>query len=91
MSDNHQPGLDSGRPASTREWALIEKLLLQAGKERTSTRRWGIFFKLLTFVWLFLLFGAMTTGGPGAGSKGGRARKSPCGRDRHQGSDHARW
>lgn len=76
MSDNQQPGLDSGRPSTTREWALIEKLLLQAGKERTAARRWGIFFKFLTFVWLFLLFGLMSTGGTGAGSKGG-GRASP--------------
>lgn len=76
MSDNQQSGPDSGRPSTTREWVLIEKLLLQAGKERTATRRWGIFFKLLTFVWLFLLFGAMTTDGTGSGSKGG-GRSSP--------------
>ena len=41
------------RPANEREWKLIEKLLGQAQDEHRKSRRWGIFFKALTFVYLF--------------------------------------
>jgi protease-4 len=49
-----QPGAESND-----EWHrdLVEKLATDALKERRRTRRWGIFFKLLTFAYLgFLLF-----------------------------------
>ena len=36
-----------------RSWQLIEKLAEGALKEQRRSRRWGIFFKLLTFTWLF--------------------------------------
>lgn len=42
---------DSG--PSSQEWKLIEKLLGQAQVEQRRTRRWGIFFKILLFVYLF--------------------------------------
>lgn len=38
-----------------KEWQLIEKLLLNANKEQVRARRWGIAFKLLTFLYLFAL------------------------------------
>jgi protease-4 len=37
------------------ERGVIEKLALEALKEQRRTRRWGIFFKLLTFAYLTLL------------------------------------
>ncbi|MAL98660.1 MAG: S49 family peptidase [Alteromonadaceae bacterium] len=37
----------------TREWKLIEKLLMSMQGEQRKTRRWGIFFKSLTFLYLF--------------------------------------
>lgn len=40
---------------SGRDWKLIEKLLGQAQAEQRKGRRWGIFFKSLTFVYLFAL------------------------------------
>lgn len=40
---------------SEREWKLIEKLLGQAQDEHRKARRWGIFFKLLTFGYLFIV------------------------------------
>lgn len=43
------------RPESGREWALIEKTLLESFREQKRARRWGVFFKLLTFVYLFVL------------------------------------
>lgn len=36
-----------------RSWKLLEKALLVGVQEQRRSRRWGIFFKLLTFVYLF--------------------------------------
>lgn len=41
------------RPDTSREWKLIEKLVMNAQNEQRRSRRWGIFFKLLTFTYLF--------------------------------------
>lgn len=40
---------------SGREWRLIEKLVMSLQSEQRRSRRWGIFFKCLTFVYLFAL------------------------------------
>lgn len=37
------------------EKELLENLALSSLREQRRARRWGIFFKLLTFVYLFLL------------------------------------
>ena len=42
--------------SEAREWKLIEKLVMSLQSEQRKSRRWGIFFKLLTFVYLFALF-----------------------------------
>lgn len=47
---------------SSKEWKLIEKTVSQLGVEQRRSRRWGIFFKLLTFIYLFFLLGVMTQG-----------------------------
>ena len=50
---------------NSREWKLIEKLVLEVQGEQRRARRWGIFFKLLTFFYLFgivLLFRAPMEG-----------------------------
>jgi protease IV len=44
------------RPESSRDWKLIEKLVMSLQSEQRKSRRWGIFFKLLTFTYLFALF-----------------------------------
>ncbi|NQD59577.1 S49 family peptidase, partial [Pseudomonas sp. CM25] len=36
-----------------KSWRLLEKTLLASVQEQRRARRWGIFFKLLTFVYLF--------------------------------------
>lgn len=36
-----------------RSWKLLEKTLLAGVQEQRRSRRWGIFFKILTFVYLF--------------------------------------
>lgn len=40
---------------SSKEWKLIEKTMLQLGAEQRRSRRWGVFFKVLTFSYLFAL------------------------------------
>ncbi|MGZ8240008.1 MAG: S49 family peptidase [Methylobacter sp.] len=45
---SHEPGW---------ERAVIEKLVLATITEQTRTRRWGIFFKSLIFLYLFVIFG----------------------------------
>ncbi len=41
---------------SGQEWRLIEKTLLASVQEQRRARRWGIFFKLLTFGYILLVF-----------------------------------
>ena len=43
------------RPKTDREWKLLEKLVLSVHDENRKQRRWMIFFRLLTFAYLFLL------------------------------------
>jgi len=46
----------STRPAEdSKEWKLIEKVLTDMQGEQRRSRRWGIFFKSLTFIYLFAL------------------------------------
>lgn len=45
--------------SSKKEWKLIEKLLNGMFVEQRRARRWGIFFKLLTFGYLFALMGIL--------------------------------
>jgi len=47
-----------------KSWKLLEKVLLASLQEQRRTRRWGIFFKLLTFIYLIgaLLIFAPTLG-----------------------------
>jgi protease-4 len=43
---------------NTKEWRLIEKMVSSLHVEHRRTRRWGIFFKGLTFIYLFALLGS---------------------------------
>ena len=47
---------------NTKEWKLIEKTVSQLGVEQRRARRWGVFFKLLTFAYLFALLVIMSEG-----------------------------
>lgn len=57
-SEASRPGRKSPAlpPESSRDWKLIEKLVMSLQSEQRKSRRWGIFFKLLTFGYLFALF-----------------------------------
>ncbi|MDF3932027.1 signal peptide peptidase SppA [Pseudomonas citronellolis] len=43
-----------------KSWKLLEKAVLAGVQEQRRARRWGIFFKLLTFVYLFLAIALFT-------------------------------
>ncbi|UCJ16080.1 signal peptide peptidase SppA [Pseudomonas sp. MM211] len=48
--DRKTPVVSESDPKS---WKLLEKTLLASVHEQRRSRRWGIFFKLLTFIYLF--------------------------------------
>lgn len=48
--DNQEPNLK--RPETNKEWKLIEKVVLDMQREQKRSRRWSIFFRLLTFAYL---------------------------------------
>lgn len=47
----------SETPDKSKEWRLIEKVVSTLNVEQRRSRRWGIFFKSLTFAYLFTLLG----------------------------------
>ena len=47
------PEPEPGEREERNSWKLLEKTLLASVQEQRRSRRWGIFFKLLTFVYLF--------------------------------------
>jgi protease-4 len=47
------PAKASAESGDDKSWKLLEKTLLAGVQEQRRSRRWGIFFKLLTFVYLF--------------------------------------
>ncbi|RON11251.1 S49 family peptidase [Pseudomonas brassicacearum] len=48
------PAKASAEGSDDKSWKLLEKTLLAGVQEQRRSRRWGIFFKLLTFVYLFI-------------------------------------
>ncbi len=53
MSDEWSaPPKANAESADDKSWKLLEKTLLAGVQEQRRSRRWGIFFKLLTFVYL---------------------------------------
>lgn len=50
MSDEWKSSSSDGEDAKS--WKLLEKVLLLGVQEQRRSRRWGIFFKLLTFIYL---------------------------------------
>jgi len=53
-----------------REWALLEKVALASVQEQRRSRRWGIVFKVLTFLYLFALLGLLAHSQHGDGTAG---------------------
>ncbi|WP_437881153.1 S49 family peptidase [Pseudomonas sp. LRF_L74] len=46
--------MSEDKGSGEKSWALLEKTLLATVGEQRRARRWGIFFKLLTFIYLFV-------------------------------------
>lgn len=51
---------DADNNEEQKSWKLLEKTLLAGVQEQRRARRWGIFFKLLTFVYLFGILALFT-------------------------------
>lgn len=56
---NHAP---QQQQYAGKEWQLLEKTLMASIEEQRRARRWGIFFKLLTFGYVIVLLLLMTKG-----------------------------
>ncbi|UVE19239.1 S49 family peptidase [Pseudomonas sp. LS44] len=69
MSDEWKSADAAGDDAKS--WQLLEKTLLASVQEQRRSRRWGIFFKLLTFIYLFVAIALLS---PSFDLKGGAAR-----------------
>ena len=81
MSDWPPKPQNENIPAPGKEWQLLEKAVLASVEEQRRSRRWGIFFKILTFLYIFMVLvlmgkscsitsgedGAMTTTDPHLG------------------------
>jgi protease IV len=50
-----------------RDWRLIESVVIDAFAEQKKARRWGIFFKSLTFAYLFVILVIFLVGAQGGG------------------------
>ncbi|MGN7739904.1 signal peptide peptidase SppA [Pseudomonas sp. 22526] len=61
MSDEWKaPSKSAADSADDKSWKLLEKALLAGVQEQRRSRRWGIFFKLLTFVYLLVALALFT-------------------------------
>ena len=50
---------DPGSPPTKQEWQILEKVATASVTEQRKARRWGIFFKLLTFFYLFVIIASL--------------------------------
>lgn len=50
---------NTDKNVSGKEWQILEKAVLASVEEQRRTRRWGIFFKFLTFAYLLFVIVAM--------------------------------
>ncbi|WDH24712.1 signal peptide peptidase SppA [Pseudomonas chlororaphis] len=61
MSDEWKaPSKSAADSTDDKSWKLLEKTLLAGVQEQRRSRRWGIFFKLLTFVYLLVALALFT-------------------------------
>ncbi len=54
----------------SKEWQVIEKMIMETHKEQKRARRWGIFFKVLIFVYIFAVLILLRAGGQFNGAMG---------------------
>jgi len=67
--DEQQPiNSQVNKPTNEKEWKLIEKVVMDVNSEQRRARRWGIFFKLMTFAYLFIALVVLMPSGEGTGA-----------------------
>lgn len=54
IDDKTPEVLQNSKAKESKEWRLINKLVMGLHAEQRRSRRWGIFFKSLTFIYLFV-------------------------------------
>ena len=59
IKNSHPP---TAQQPTGNEWKLLEKAVLASVEEQRRARRWGIFFKFLTFAYIFILLVIMGKG-----------------------------
>ena len=67
---------NSTQPPSGQEWQLLEKVVMASVNEQRRARRWGIFFKALTFLDLFIVIFMMLRACNGSDNDGASASSS---------------
>lgn len=59
QNDNTNLNSSSGQQPTGQEWKILEKAVLASVEEQRRTRRWGIFFKILTFLYILFVLVAL--------------------------------
>ena len=59
QNDNTQVTSSAGEQPTGKEWQILEKAVLASVEEQRRSRRWGIFFKILTFLYIFFILFTM--------------------------------
>lgn len=62
QNENTQLDASASQAPTGQEWKLLEKVVLASVQEQRRSRRWGIFFKILTFLYIFILLGLILFG-----------------------------
>ena len=57
QNDNINQPQTSGQQTSGQEWQILEKVVLASVEEQRRSRKWGIVFKGLTFLYIFIVLG----------------------------------
>ena len=60
QNENSNSHPSSGQQPTGQEWRLLEKVVLASVEEQRRSRRWGIFFKVLTFLYILVVLVMMT-------------------------------
>lgn len=59
QNDNTNLNSPVGQQPTGQEWKILEKAVLASVEEQRRTRRWGIFFKVLTFLYILFVLVAL--------------------------------
>lgn len=59
QNDNTNLNSSAGQQPTGQEWKILEKAVFASVEEQRRTRRWGIFFKILTFLYILFVLVAL--------------------------------